>query len=78
MDAPVRTHGVEQTQGEEHMKKKNDGYEYKTYDMARFHIPEGLYSIEDVEKMLIHMKKTKQKTEAYLAKTLEPIKEKNT
>lgn len=58
--------------------KKDDGYEYKIYDMARFHIPEGLYSIEDVEKMLIHMRKTKQKTEAYLAKTLEPIKEKNT
>ena len=31
---------------------KDDGYEYKIYDMARFHIPEGLYSIEDVEKML--------------------------
>ena len=60
------------------MSKKDNGYEYKTYDMARFHIPEGLYSIEDVEKMLIHMKKTKQKTEAYLAKTLEPTKEKNT
>ena len=56
------------------MKKKNDGYEYKTYDMARFHIPEGLYSIEDVEKMLIHMKKTKQKTEAYLAKTLSQLR----
>ena len=34
--------------------------------------------IEDIEKMLVHMKKTKQKTEAYLAKTLEPIKEKKT
>ena len=58
--------------------KKEDEYEYKTYDMARFHIPEGLYSIEDVEKMLVHMRKTKQKTEEYLVKTMEPIKEKNT
>jgi len=59
-------------------KPEDDGYEYKIYDMARFHIPEGLYSIEDVEKMLIHMRKTKKVTEAYLAKTLEPIKDKNT
>jgi len=58
--------------------KKEDGYEYKTYGMARFHIPGGLYSIEDVEKMLVHMRKTKQKTEEYLAKTLEPTKESNT
>jgi len=59
------------------MSKEDADYEYKIYDIARFHIPEGSYSIEEVEKMLIHMKKTKQKTEAYLAKTLEPIKEKN-
>ena len=59
-------------------KPEDDGYEYKIYDMARFYVPEGLYSIEDIEKMLVHMRKTKQKTEAYLAKTLEPIKEKNT
>jgi hypothetical protein len=56
------------------MSKEDADYEYKIYDIAKFHIPEGSYSIEEVEKMLIHMKQTKQKTEAYLAKTLEPIK----
>ena len=58
--------------------KEEAGYVYKKYDMARFHIPEGLYSIENVEEMLVDMKKTKQKTEAYLSRSMEPIKEKNT
>ena len=60
------------------MSKEDADYEYKIYDMAKFYIPEGSYSIKEVEEMLIHMKKTKQKTAAYLAKTLEPIEEKNT
>lgn len=54
---------------------QDEEYEYKTYDMARFHIPNGLYSIEEIEKMLVHMKKIKEKTEAYLAKSMEPIRE---
>lgn len=54
---------------------KDEEYEYKTYDMARFHIPDGLYSIEEIEKMLVHMKKIKEKTEAYLARSMEPIRE---
>jgi hypothetical protein len=60
------------------MKIKKKEYEYKTYDTATFHIPEGLYSIESVEKILAHMKKTKRETEAHLARLMEPIKEKNT
>ena len=31
-------------------------YTYKTYGTTRFHIPEGLYSIEEIETLLIEMK----------------------
>ena len=55
-----------------------DEYTYKTYDMARFHIPDGLYSIEEIEKMLIHMKVARKRQEEYLKRSIQPLKDKNT
>ena len=55
-----------------------DKYTYETYDMARFHIPDGLYSIEEIEKLLIHMKAAKKRQEKYLKRLTQSLKEKNT
>ena len=55
-----------------------DEYTYETYDMARFHIPDGLYSIEEIEKMLIHMRAARKRQEEYLKQSIQPLKEKNT
>ena len=55
-----------------------DEYTYETYDMARFHIPDGLYSIEEIEKMLIHMKAVRKRQEEHLKRSIQPLKEKNT
>jgi hypothetical protein len=46
--------------------------------MARFHIPDGLYSIEEIEKMLIHMKAARKRQEEYLKQGQSKLKEKNT
>ena len=54
-----------------------DEYTYETYDMARFHIPDGLYSIEEIEKMLIHMKAASKRQEEHLKRSIQPLKEKN-
>ena len=55
-----------------------DKYTYETYNMARFHIPDGLYSIEEIEKLLIHMKSAKKRQEKYLKRLTQSLKEKNT
>ena len=49
-------------------------YTYKTYDMARFHIPEGMYSIAEIEEMLVHIKEEKERQDRHLKAA---IKEKN-
>jgi len=54
-----------------------DEYTYETYDMARFHIPDGLYSIEEIEKMLIHMKAARKRQEEHLKRSIQPLKDKN-
>jgi hypothetical protein len=41
-------------------------YEYKTYDMARFYIPEGMYSISEIEEMLANIKKEKKRQDEIL------------
>jgi aspartyl/asparaginyl beta-hydroxylase (cupin superfamily) len=63
-----------QTQGEEHMTE----YTYKTYGMARFHVPEGMYSIEEIEEMLANIKKAKRHQDEQLKAAMRPAKEKNT
>ena len=55
-----------------------DEYTYKTYGTARFHIPEGFYSIEEIEKLLVDMKATNEQTEQSLKRSMKPLKEKNT
>ena len=50
-------------------------YTYKTYDMARFHIPDGMYSIAEIEEMLVHMKEEKERQDRHLKAA---IKETNT
>ncbi len=51
---------------------------YEIYGTAQFHIPEGAYSIEEIEKLLVYMKAAKKQTEQSLKRTLKPIKEQNT
>jgi len=59
-------------------RRAMDEYTYKTYGTARFHIPEGVYSIEEIEKLLADMKAAKKQTEQSLKRSMKPIKEKNT
>ena len=54
-----------------------DEYTYKTYGVALFHIPEGMYSIEELELLLVDMKAVKEQTEKHLKKVLKPLKERN-
>ena len=56
----------------------DDRYTYKTYDMARFNIPEGLYSIEEIEAMLASMKESKKRQDQMLEAAIQKHKEKNT
>ena len=44
----------------------SDGYTYKTYGVTLSNISEGLYSIEEIEKLLVDMKATKKQTEERL------------
>ena len=55
----------------------DDRYTYKTYDMARFNIPEGLYSIEEIEAMLASMKESKKRQDQMLEAATCEYKEKN-
>ena len=44
----------------------SDKYTYKTYGVTLSNISEGLYSIEEIEKLLVDMKATKKQTEERL------------
>ena len=55
-----------------------DGYTYKTYSTARFLLPEGFYSIEELEKLLVELKANKEQTDQALKGVMKPLKEKNT
>jgi hypothetical protein len=65
--------GRSQTQAEEHMTE----YAYKTYGMARFYVPEGMYSIKEIEEMLADMKEAKRHQDERLKAAMQPLKEKN-
>ena len=52
-----------------------DEYTYKTYGTARFHIPDGLYSIEEIENLLVYIKAAKKQAEKALERSMKPIKE---
>jgi hypothetical protein len=51
--------------------------EYKTYKTARFHIPDGMYSIEELEEILVAMKEMKRQHDEYLKSSMRPSMEKN-
>ena len=53
-------------------------YIYKTYDMARFYVPEGMYSIAELEAMLADMKEAKKHQDEQLKASMRLFKEKNT
>jgi len=53
-------------------------YTYKTYGMARFHVPEGMYSIAEMEEMLADMKEAKRHQDEQLKAAMQPAEEKNT
>jgi hypothetical protein len=53
-------------------------YTYKTYSTARFHVPEGMYSIKEIEDMLANMKEAKKRQDEHLRASIQPLKEKNT
>lgn len=54
-----------------------DEYTYKTYGSTQFYIPAGLYSIEELELLLVELKETKEQTEKALKRVLKPLKERN-
>ena len=53
-------------------------YTVETYGTVQFHIPDGMYSIEEIEKLLVWMKATEKQTEKSLKRVMKPLKEKNT
>jgi len=55
-----------------------DGYTYKTYSTAKFYIPAGLYSIEEIEKLLVELKANKEQTDQALKRAIKPLKEHST
>ena len=55
-----------------------DEYTVKTYGTAQFHIPDGMYSIEEIEKLLVWMKATEKQTEKSLERVMKQHEEKNT
>lgn len=55
-----------------------DEYTDKTYGTARFHIPDGFYSIEEIEKLLVWMKAAEKQKEKSLERVMKPLKDKNT
>jgi hypothetical protein len=52
-------------------------YTYKTYDMARFHVPEGMYSIKEIEEILANMREAKKHQDEILKASMRSLKEKN-
>ena len=52
-----------------------DEHTYKIYGTVRFQIPEGAYSIEEIEKLLVYMKAAKEQTEQSLKRSMKPIRE---
>jgi hypothetical protein len=54
----------------------DDQYEYKTYDLAQFHIPEGMYSIKEVEDILVAMKEMKRQHDQMLRRSIQPVTKK--
>ena len=55
----------------------DDKYTYETYYMARFNIPEGMYSIAEVENMLATMKEAKNRQDEMLKAATCEYKDKN-
>ena len=55
-----------------------DGYTYKTYGTARFLLPEGFYSIEEIEQLLAELKANKEQTDQALKRAIKPLKEHST
>lgn len=53
-------------------------YTYQTFDTARFYVPEGMYSIAEMEQMLSDFKEAKRHQDAALKTAIQPSKEKNT
>jgi hypothetical protein len=53
-------------------------YIFKTYDMMRFHVTEGMYSIAEMEEMLADMKEAKKRQDEHLNAAMQSLKEKNT
>ena len=49
--------------------------QYKTYDTARFHIPDGMYSIEEIEKMLRMFRDAREMQSASLKRSMQPTKD---
>ena len=47
-------------------------YEVRTYETARFHVPEGMYSIEQLEQLLSDFKEAKRRMDQNLAASLKP------
>jgi hypothetical protein len=48
-------------------------YTYKTYNIAGFHLPEGMYSIAELEQMLAEFKEAKQLAQPDQWKGLSPF-----
>ena len=53
---------------------KEDSYEYKTFPTARFHIPEGFYTVKELEQLVKDCKKSQEKATKALVRSLLPLK----
>ena len=52
--------------------KKKDSHEYKTFPTARFHIPEGVYTVKELEQLVKDCKKSQEKATKALIRSLLP------
>jgi hypothetical protein len=50
-------------------------YIFKTYDVMRFHVTEGMYSIAEMEEILAGMKEAKKRQDEHLNAAMQPLKE---
>jgi len=52
-------------------------YTFKTYGVAQFHVPDGMYTIAELEQMLANFKEAKRQQDDHLKATIQSLKEKS-
>lgn len=49
-------------------------YTYETYGMARFHVPEGMYSVDDLEQLIKEFREAEQIMDEQALAATQPMK----